>query len=431
MRPRYLAGIIVIYLGAAVAWAILGASVYQRSEDSGSKLRTQVEGLWGTRLQQRAPTFVLQETTEARDGQGNLQTKTANHALTPEATDIKVSLRYDPRRKGLMWYRTYQVEFDATYTLKHDFTNKPVLWATFSYPAQGAASYDQFSFNVAGQEASMDGNTPQGLVKSVAMPPGRETQVKVHYRTNGMDTWGYIFGEGVTQVKNFKLVADTNFQRYDFPPEAISPTEKQETSSGAQLTWAYTSQLSSYHIGIEVPDKLQAGPTAARIAFFAPVGLLFFIAVIVIMGMMWGQNLHPMHYFFVGAGFFSFHLLMAYLADHLDFTLTFLICAAMSVVLVISYLIRAVGRRFALRVALPAQILFLVVFSYSFFFKGYTGLAITIASILTLAVLMQVTAKVDWGNRFDTTKAPLPPAPPPPAAARPEETPPSAHPRGE
>ena len=66
-----------------------------------------------------------------------------------------------------------------------------------------------------------------------------------------------------------------------------------------------------------------------------------------------------------------------------------------------------------LRVALPAQVLFLVIFSYTFFFKGYTGLAIRVASILTPAVLMQVTAKVDWGNRFAPAKAPPPPAPPP------------------
>lgn len=39
-------------------------------------------------------------------------------------------------------------------------------------------------------------------------------------------------------------------------------------------------------------------------------------------------------------------------------------------------------------------------FSYAFFFKGLTGLAITIGAILTLFVMMQLTAKVNWNEVF-------------------------------
>jgi inner membrane protein involved in colicin E2 resistance len=413
MRPGHLAGIIVIYLGAALAWVILGATVYQRSDDAESRLRSQVEGLWGAPLEQRAPTLTVEETVTSKDANGNLQRKTVAHRVVPQSSDLQVSLTFEPRRKGLLWYRTYTVTFDATYTVKHDYTEEPVLAVVVNYPTT-EANYDEFVLAVNGVEAGVAGATQGGLKKSVALPPGKTATVQVRYKTRGLDSWSYSFGEGVTQVKNFKLVATTNFTDYDFPPKSVSPTAKQVTGEGATLTWQYQSSMMGYKLGVEMPEKLQAGPTAARIAFFAPVGLLFFIAVIVIIGMMRGQNLHPMHYFFVAGGFFSFHLLMAYLADHLDFPLTFAICAGMSVLLVISYLIRAIGASFSLRVALPAQVLFLVIFSYTFFFKGYTGLAITVASILTLAVLMHVTAKVDWGSKFAAPPRTPPPAPPPP-----------------
>jgi hypothetical protein len=39
-------------------------------------------------------------------------------------------------------------------------------------------------------------------------------------------------------------------------------------------------------------------------------------------------------------------------------------------------------------------------FSYAFFLKGFTGLAITIGSILTLFVVMQITGRVRWAERF-------------------------------
>jgi hypothetical protein len=39
-------------------------------------------------------------------------------------------------------------------------------------------------------------------------------------------------------------------------------------------------------------------------------------------------------------------------------------------------------------------------FSYAFFFEGFTGLAITIGAILTLFITMQMTARVRWADKF-------------------------------
>jgi hypothetical protein len=42
---------------------------------------------------------------------------------------------------------------------------------------------------------------------------------------------------------------------------------------------------------------------------------------------------------------------------------------------------------------------YLVGFSYAFFLDGFTGLAITIGAIVTLFIVMQMTARIDWrGN---------------------------------
>ncbi len=89
--------------------------------------------------------------------------------------------------------------------------------------------------------------------------------------------------------------------------------------------------------------------------------------------------------------------------------LAFSIAAICSVVLVVSYLLRAAGAKFTLTVAAPSQIIFLVLFSYSFFFPGYTGLAVTIGAVLTLAILMHLTAKVDWETKLGSQ----PPSPEP------------------
>jgi hypothetical protein len=65
-----------------------------------------------------------------------------------------------------------------------------------------------------------------------------------------------------------------------------------------------------------------------------------------------------------------------------------------------------VGPKFAFVEAGLAQFVYLVLFSYAFFFKGFTGLSITIGAIVTLFVVMQLTAKIKWSDRFAAMRAP-------------------------
>ncbi len=213
--------------------------------------------------------------------------------------------------------------------------------------------------------------------------------------------WTYAFaGQGVTQVRDFELTMKTDFEAIDFPAGSLSPTLKAPDGDGWTLTWKFGSLVTGQHIGMDPPDRLNPGPLAARITWFAPVSLLFFLSVMVILGVLRGYNLHPMNYAFLSAAFFAFHLLLAYLVDHIDMNVAFVIAAATSVALVVSYLRLVAGTRFAVREAGLAQVVFLVLFSYAFFFEGYTGLTVTIGAVATLFTLMQITARVDWGAVF-------------------------------
>lgn len=44
--------------------------------------------------------------------------------------------------------------------------------------------------------------------------------------------------------------------------------------------------------------------------------------------------------------------------------------------------------------------IYLVPFSYAFFFKGFTGLAVTVGCIVTLFVVMQMTGRIRWAEKF-------------------------------
>ena len=114
-----------------------------------------------------------------------------------------------------------------------------------------------------------------------------------------------------------------------------------------------------------------------------------------------GVSVHPFNYFFIGCGFFAFHLLLTYLVDHVSIHVAFIIASIVSMFLVISYMRLVVGQRFAIVQVGISQFIYLVLFSYTFFFERYTGLAITIMSIVTLFVVMQMTGRVRWDRLAD------------------------------
>ena len=204
----------------------------------------------------------------------------------------------------------------------------------------------------------------------------------------------------MAQIRDFQLHVVTNFSGLDFPENTLAPTREHCDSAGCELAWEYNNLVSGYKIGIALPQKPQPGPLAGRISYFAPVSLLFFFFVLYVLTTLRGIELHPMNYFFLACAFFSFHLLMAYLVDHISIHQAFALCSAISIALVVSYLRLVVGMRFAALEAGLAQLVCLVLFSYAFFFEGFTGLAIAVGAILTLFVTMQMTGRIRWAEKF-------------------------------
>ncbi len=149
-----------------------------------------------------------------------------------------------------------------------------------------------------------------------------------------------------------------------------------------------------------MPEKLQPGPLAGQISYFAPISLFFFFFLMFMISTLRNIDLHPLNYFFLACAFFAFHLLLAYLVDHISIHAAMVIASLVSIALVVSYLRLVVGIRFAALEAGIAQLIYLVLFSYAFFWKGFTGLAITVISIVTLFVVMQATGRIRWSERL-------------------------------
>jgi hypothetical protein len=409
---RRLVAIAFIFVGASIGWSVLGSSLIARTGQFDSQLGREVQLLWGGQHRQVAPdAWILRpvvetETVETKDEKGRVVRrevkKPALHSIPAalESTRADVDLDLAHRQKGLLWYATYTVAFKSTYTFRNPDNEPRELRVRFPLPAQDAL-FDNFVFALNGRPASLGHDVSKEVVAAVQVPPAGAVTLDVQYRSRGLGNWTYAFAPtGVAQVRNFNLVMRTNFRDVDFPAGTVSPGGKTEDSKGWTLTWTFANLISGQSIGMEFPEKLNPGPFAARVTFFAPVSLLFFLAVMVMVGVTSGPSLHPMHYWFIAAAFFAFHLLLAYLVDHVSVHVAFASAAAVSLTLVVSYLRAVTGMRDALLKAGVAQAIFLVLFSYAFFFEGFTGLAITAGAIVTLFAMMQMTARVSWDEVF-------------------------------
>jgi inner membrane protein involved in colicin E2 resistance len=409
MLKRIIA-ITFIFACTSVAWAILGGTIFSRTYSSDQVSQSKVASTWGAAQIQTPPVAFYKSTVskEVETIENNIrQTKTVHEEVITNlpliSSSIDVGLDLEHRQKGLLWYSTYKVDFKGEYGFRNTSDKEQLVSFGLIFPT-AQAIYDNLVFSVDGTPVQIRNSENQATAE-VKIPAGQTAQLSVGYRSQGLNEWRYSFSNGgVAQVRDFELRMRTNFKDIDFPENTLSPSRKRETNNGWDLDWSYTNLLSGYQIAMVMPEKLQPGPLAGKISFFAPVSLFFFFFLMFVITTMRGIELHPMNYFFLAAAFFSFHLLMAYLVDQVSIHMAFAIAAVVSVFLVVSYLRLVVGIRFASREAALAQFIYLVMFSYAFFLKGLTGLAITIGSVLTLFVVMQITGRIRWAEKFEVKR---------------------------
>ena len=386
MKLTHLISIAIIFVCTSIGWWLLGGVITQRTAHVGYQTGDDVSGRWGPPLLQKHPIARYSSSSGSR------------MVLQPAKSDVKVQLAYQPVKMGLLWHRTYGVKFEGAYTFTNTTAITQTLNIDFDLPA-GNTLLDKIHFSLGdGAAVRRSVAAPQeGVITDTAqLAPGESFPINVSYECRGMDFWRYAFADA-SRIRDFALTMSTDFTDVNFPTS--SPTDRKPAGKGMELIWKYEDAISAPGIGMEMPRELNAGPVAAQISFYAPLSLLLFIVVIIITATSRGVSLHPVNYFFLAAGFFAFPLLFSYMLDVVPVHLSFVIAATASLMLVCGYL-RAAAGVFLFRVAVVAQTAYMVLFSYSFFFKGLTGLTLTVGGIVTLGVLMALTAKVDWSQKL-------------------------------
>lgn len=395
---KRLVAIAAIVVAFSLGWLVLGGTLVARTQSSDDAQRYAVASLWGPPEEQSAPHVTIERpVAPAKTPAHDASRATVPQDLTIARSRIDVTLALTQRQKGLLWYNTYTAAFAGTYAVRNDGAAGR---ATFSlpFPAQ-AATYDDVAVIVDGRRIPAR-TTNDGIVATLPLAENAGFTAQVRYRSNGLGTWTYVFGNGVSAVHDFSLAMHVDFEAIDFPVHTLAPTAKRRTGSGWDLTWTYHDLVAGYGLGMQFPERLQPGPLAERVTFWAPLSLGFYVFVMLVVTTLRRIDLHPVNYLFLSAAFFAFDLLFTYTVDRISIDAAFVLCSLVSLGLTVSYLRLVVGLRFAAVEAGLAQLFYQILFSLALFNEGSSGLSITIGAIVTLFVLMQVTGRIDWSERL-------------------------------
>jgi Inner membrane protein CreD len=364
--------LIFVYVALSFAWLSLAQSIQERHVLVDRILQSDVAKLWGCPNRQTAPRL--------SDGG------------TIESSKIDVDLDLEYRRKGHYWYSTYTAHSESEFTLNPKMCKGKAF--QFTLPSGGGMISD-FDISVDGQPVT-DYKKDGSMVEFQIPLAGAQTIV-VHYSSQGSDEWWYNFENEDGGPKNLQLTLTTNFGDFDFPDGSISPTSLTKTDGeGWTLSWSYSHLLSGGQVGLNLPKKNNPGPVLIDICRYGPLGLFLFFGALTVCSIDFGKLAHPMNYILFGAGFFSFHLLLIYMGDVLPLAAAFTISAVAATLINWSYGSKVFGPKFARNRLLPSLLLYLVLFSSAFLVEGFKGLPIVILMVISLFLLMQFTAKVDW-----------------------------------
>ncbi|HJN50117.1 MAG: inner membrane CreD family protein [Pseudomonadales bacterium] len=419
-----------IFFGFSVAWLVLGAVNDDRTYGQTGLLLKRVQNSYGGPLIITPPRIyyeVIKERKGKVSGFDTVSSYKVKETVDPSATDVAIDLSLDRKKVGNLWFPVFVSTYRGRYeyeleAIPEEYRSDPLLLLP------GLNSSESIFRSI---ELKLNEKAVQPLSKLVSNTPIDVSQkitgdtkliVDFYYETTGTEYLLYeLSNQGsqsaeerreplvdgterkrLTRLDRFNLKLTTDFLKYDFPERTIPYTSIQKDEKATDFEWQFDKTVTGKNIGVIVPEEINPGEIAARISFFAPVSLLFFFVVLTIFGILGKSELHLMHYFLLAATFLSFHLIFSYSADHLSMYMAFGIASLISCLLTYSYVVRLREQRYAVITTL-LQLLYLVVFSWSFFYRtetglGITGLIVTIVSVLTLFALMQLTAKLDWKN---------------------------------
>src|SRR5260370_29777485 len=189
---RRILALILIFGCTSIAWLILGATIFSRTDDVDRRLHEQVAYVWGSPEEQTPSTASYTVLTSKRvqttlpDGKIAEHTETVptEVSLPLNGTDADVNLNLEYRQKGLLWYSLYKVNFGGTFDFHNPSSQTEAVLFRVKFPAQQAI-YDDFVMSI--NDVPVSVTNEEGVATATAsFPAGSDARLRVSYHSQGL-----------------------------------------------------------------------------------------------------------------------------------------------------------------------------------------------------------------------------------------------------
>jgi len=267
-----------------------------------------------------------------------------------ESADVEIAVRANPRTLGNANYAGYDDEWKLTYRVANMSTQDVTARMVFPLPA-ATGLFDAMYLRLDGGDALEQAESwDESLVWTRPMSANSRCAVEIGYRSRGLEHLRYI-PKRMSQTGHYRIAMTVHGippHALDYPIGSMPPAERlvDIRSEPYTLTWSLDNALTSYDVGVKLPQAKQPAYHIARLLEQAPVGLLLLFLLLALPRLVAGAPVRPGEMALLGAAYVLFYTFMGRLAGlTAGFAAPFTIAAAVLTALAGCFALRRAERR--------------------------------------------------------------------------------------
>jgi hypothetical protein len=406
MRSKFLvdnaeciAVVCVSAIALSIGWSLFTGRLTDRS-DHARTASGEVARIWGGPLQQPQP-----EVRWRRADAATVELEAGDLA----SSEVTVDLDVDYRRRGITEYPGYDAKVKGEYVFANPSAEAAFVAFTIGLPVERSAlMLRDLSLLVDGKE---DAAHTEYVADRIAwrgkIDGRRSTRFTLAYRARGLERFGYRFVSGqkadeaaARPVTAFKMqVALRNLRgEVDFPVGSMAPTLVQDAGGARVYVWDVERLLTSFDIGLILPDKSDLSAAIGRLIHNAPWFYLMFAAALTLSLASVRRRARAVHVAGLSAAYFLYFPLAAYLSAYLPWPFACGISLGGISALVLLHVSRFIGARAAGRVGL-VLLFFLATPAVAYLLPAHTGLILVLVGFFALGTGLRYLG--DGATRLD------------------------------
>jgi hypothetical protein len=396
--------ILFFWAGFSVAAVSIGVWIDSKHKSSYERNLKSVNQIWGGSLVQEPPSLTYEtlgerEYEDKSTGAIKVQTTTIEKSLGFESQILNIEIKKNIRKKGLLIFPGYNLDYSASYTFKNP-TNKTSKIRFYMGLPSNSGNINNISVLLDGKTFVSDGSFTEGLRWTKNMEPNETHTFQIQYKAQGTKTFTYSLGSQPTQIKKLLISLTTDYDNFLIPDSSMVPSKEVLESGNNKLIWEIENLVSGQNISLDFILEGNYGEVASKFFLYSPLALFLFLISILLFTSAKEISLHPMNYLFILASFFVFYLLGSYLISYINIIYGILLSLFISSGIILYYIKLLNKGKLLINIVSISTLIFQWFFSIAFFFPEHTGLLITISSIIAFVILLKSTATTNWEDKF-------------------------------